>query len=158
MRTLSLLLLAALAALAAPAASRADAQTPAAASPPLAVTRVNVVDVEGGRVLPDQTVLVAGNRIQAVGPSARTRIPAGARVVDGRGKYLIPGLWDMHVHAVWEETPAWMFPATPTDQLLRERMLGVSFRRLRSFLEAEEDVERAILDFANEPDVGHFGY
>lgn len=54
--------------------------------------------------------------------------------------------------------PTWMFPATPPDQLLRERMLRVSFRRLRSFLEAEEDIERALLDFANEPDVGHFGY
>lgn len=108
MHPLTLLLLAALAALATP---RAAAQTPAAAPPALAITRVHVVDVEGGRVLPEQTVLVAGNRIQAVGPSARTRVPTGARVVDGRGKYLIPGLWDMHVHALWSETTSWMFPA-----------------------------------------------
>lgn len=54
--------------------------------------------------------------------------------------------------------PAWMFPATPPDQLLRERMLRFSFRRLRSFLEAHEDVDEAFRHFANEPDVGHYGY
>lgn len=54
--------------------------------------------------------------------------------------------------------PNWIFPATPPDQMLRERMLRVSFRRLRSFLEAEEDVQSALLGFAKEPDVGHFGY
>lgn len=54
--------------------------------------------------------------------------------------------------------PAWMFPATPTDQVLRERMLRFSFRRLRSFLEEEEEVDEAFRRFANEPDVGHYGY
>jgi hypothetical protein len=54
--------------------------------------------------------------------------------------------------------PAWMFPAQPTDHMLRERMLRTSFRRLRSFLEEQEEVEQAFLRFANEPDVGHFGY
>lgn len=54
--------------------------------------------------------------------------------------------------------PAWMFPATPPDTLLRERMLRVSFRRIRSLLEAEADPDEAFRRFANEPDVGHFGY
>jgi len=54
--------------------------------------------------------------------------------------------------------PPWMFPATPPDDVLRERMLRVSFRRLRSFLEAEEDVDQAFRRFASEPDVGHYGY
>jgi hypothetical protein len=60
--------------------------------------------------------------------------------------------------AVDKYLPSWMFPATPPDLLLRERMLRVSFRRLRHFLEAEEDIEKALRDFANEPDVGHYGY
>lgn len=60
--------------------------------------------------------------------------------------------------AVDKYLPPWMFPATPPDLVLRERMLRVSFRRLRSRLEAEEDVEQAFRDFANEPDVGHYGY
>ena len=64
----------------------------------LAITRVSVVDVEGGLVVSDQTVLLADNRIRAVGPIARVRIPPGVPTVDARHKYLIPGLWDMHVH------------------------------------------------------------
>ncbi|HEX8363191.1 MAG TPA: amidohydrolase family protein [Longimicrobium sp.] len=62
----------------------------------LALTHANVVDVERGVVLTDRTVLISGNRIVAVG--ANVRVPAGARVTDARGKYVIPGLWDMHVH------------------------------------------------------------
>lgn len=65
----------------------------------LAITHVSVLDVENARVLADQTVLIEGNRITAVGPSARTHAAAGARIVEGSGKYLIPGLWDMHVHS-----------------------------------------------------------
>lgn len=60
--------------------------------------------------------------------------------------------------AIDKYLPPWMFPATPPDQVLRERMLRVSFRRLRSFLEQEEDVEKAFRNFANEQDVGHYGY
>lgn len=54
--------------------------------------------------------------------------------------------------------PSWMFPAEPTDQVLRERMLRTSFRRLRAMLEEEAEVEDAFARFAQEPDVGHFGY
>lgn len=70
-----------------------------APSASLAITRVTVVDVASGTTRADQTVLVDGSRIVAVAPAAQARVPAGARVVDGRGKYLIPGLWDMHSHA-----------------------------------------------------------
>lgn len=54
--------------------------------------------------------------------------------------------------------PEWMFPPTPTDAMLRERMLRTSFRRLRSLLEEHEDVDEAFRAFANEPDVGSHGY
>lgn len=67
----------------------------------LALTRVAVIDVESGRVLPDQTVLIAKGRIQILGPSATVFIPAPARVVDASGKYLIPGLIDTHTHLHW---------------------------------------------------------
>jgi imidazolonepropionase-like amidohydrolase len=65
---------------------------------PLAITGVTVVDVTGGPSLPDRTVVVDGIRITAVGKAGVVRIPRGAQVVDGRGQFLIPGLWDMHVH------------------------------------------------------------
>ncbi len=54
--------------------------------------------------------------------------------------------------------PAWMFPASAPDNVLRERMLRVSFRRIRSLLEDEADPDEAFRQFANQPDVGHFGY
>lgn len=54
--------------------------------------------------------------------------------------------------------PPWMFPASPPDDLIRERTLHLSFRRLRSLLEECHDVEEAFRRFANEPDVGHCGY
>ena len=64
----------------------------------LAITRVSVVDVERGTIVPEQTVLVKGNRIVDVGDASRIRTASGVRTVDGSGRYVIPGLWDMHAH------------------------------------------------------------
>lgn len=66
----------------------------------LAITHVNVVDGTGATTRRDQTVIIRGNRIAAVGPFRTLAIPPEAREIPGRGKYLIPGLWDMHVHTV----------------------------------------------------------
>lgn len=66
---------------------------------PIAIQNVTVIDaVDGPRQ--GQTVVVQGDRITAVGPDAA--VPEGARVVDGSGRYLIPGLWDMHVHLTYD--------------------------------------------------------
>jgi imidazolonepropionase-like amidohydrolase len=68
----------------------------------IAITHVSVIDLTDGQIRPDYTVLVSGNRVGYVGPSASATIPRDAKIIDGRGKFLIPGLWDMHVHAfVW---------------------------------------------------------
>jgi imidazolonepropionase-like amidohydrolase len=68
----------------------------------LAVTNVTVIDVLARDAVSArrarQTVLVANGRIAAVGPAVTTPVPPEARVVDGRGAYLIPGLWDSHTH------------------------------------------------------------
>src|SRR5438067_9144043 len=64
----------------------------------IAFMHVSVVDVTSGSPRPDRTVIVRGNRIVVESSSASVMIPTDAHVVDGRGKYLIPGLWDMHVH------------------------------------------------------------
>jgi hypothetical protein len=66
--------------------------------PGIAFTHARVLDVEHKRWLPDQTVVVAQGKIAALGPSATTSAPAGARVIDATGKALLPGLWDMHSH------------------------------------------------------------
>ena len=54
--------------------------------------------------------------------------------------------------------PGWLYPPMPTDAVLRERMLRLSFRRLRSLLEEHPAPDEAIRAFAREPDVGHLGY
>ena len=61
-------------------------------------TNVGVVPMDRERVLEDQTVVVRGDRIAAIGPAAAIRAPAGAVRVNARGKYLIPGLAEMHAH------------------------------------------------------------
>lgn len=64
----------------------------------MALTGVNLVDVGQARVLAGQTVVLDGDRIVSVGPDAVTTVPRGARRLDVAGRYLIPGLWDLHVH------------------------------------------------------------
>ena len=64
----------------------------------LAVRHVSVIPMTTDTVLRDATVIVRDGRIIAVGPSSTTTVPAGAQVIDGAGKFLIPGLADMHVH------------------------------------------------------------
>lgn len=75
----------------------------AQASPSVALTYVTVIDgtaIEGTGVAAksDRTVVIRGERIASVVPAGDAQIPPDAVIVDGRGKFLIPGLWDMHVH------------------------------------------------------------
>jgi imidazolonepropionase-like amidohydrolase len=64
----------------------------------LAITHVTVIDCTGAAAMPNSTVLVKGDRISAVGPSASVEVPSNAHVVEAKDKFLIPGLWDMHGH------------------------------------------------------------
>ena len=73
--------------------------TPAHAQPgATAITSVTLIDGTGGTARTAMTVVVRDGRITGVSPTATARIPEGATVIDGSGKFLIPGLWDMHVH------------------------------------------------------------
>ena len=64
----------------------------------LAITHVTVIDMSGAQPAPGQTVLIEKDKITALGPSDSIPIPAAAQIVDGRGRFLIPGLSDMHLH------------------------------------------------------------
>jgi len=65
---------------------------------PVAFTAVRIFDADAARFLADQTVVVDHGVIVAAGPAQAVAVPARARVIDGRGKTLIPGLWDCHMH------------------------------------------------------------
>jgi hypothetical protein len=67
----------------------------------LYIAHVTVINMDNGKESRDQTVVISGDRIWEVRDSTKVKPAAGAKVVDGTGKYLIPGLWDMHVHT-WD--------------------------------------------------------
>lgn len=65
---------------------------------PLVFTHVSVIDTTGGPLQPDMTLIVSGNHITAMGKSGSVPIPKAAQVTDAKGKFMIPGMWDMHQH------------------------------------------------------------
>ncbi len=65
---------------------------------PVAFVHVNLFDAVAKKMLPAQTLVVQGDRIIASGADGSVAIPSGAEIIDGTGRSLLPGLWDMHVH------------------------------------------------------------
>ena len=64
----------------------------------LYITRVAAVDLEKGKIQRDRTVFIRNGRIKAIEDANSFAVPLGAAQLDGRAKFLIPGLWDMHAH------------------------------------------------------------
>jgi imidazolonepropionase-like amidohydrolase len=71
----------------------------------LAITHVTIIDATGAPPKPNSTILIDHDKISAVGPDSSTEIPSGAQVIDATGKYLIPGLADMHIHLMGAGEP-----------------------------------------------------
>ena len=90
MRILALLWLAAAAALCQPQGAG-----------PIAITHVTIINPGTSSVQANRTVVVTGDRITSVSDATTARLPKNARVIDATGQYLIPGLWDMHVHSAF---------------------------------------------------------
>jgi len=65
---------------------------------PVALVGGTLIDVNGKPATPNSVVVVQGDRIVAAGPRASVKIPDNAKVIDVSGKFLLPGLWDMHAH------------------------------------------------------------
>jgi len=64
----------------------------------IAIVRVSVIPMDSERLLEDQSVIISGGRIAAMGSAAQISVPDGAQIVDGHGAFLLPGLADMHYH------------------------------------------------------------
>ena len=77
---------------------RSKTRSTADNSASVAITHVTVIDGTGAEPRRDQTVIISGDKIGAIGSSAELKVPGKVRVVDGTGKYLLPGFWDLHVH------------------------------------------------------------
>ena len=93
----------------------------------VAFLHVTLIDGTGAPARADTTVVVAGDRISAVGASAAAELPAGAAVIDAAGKYLIPGLWDMHVHTLRTGRPEAYFPLFIANGVVGVRDMGGDF-------------------------------
>jgi hypothetical protein len=94
----------------------------------IAITHVTVIDATGAAPKPDFTVVVEGSRISSVGPSASETVPADAKIIDGAGKFLIPGLADMHIHLTGAGEPGgsreFIIPLLITNGITTVRDMG----------------------------------
>ena len=103
-------------------ASGVWAQTPPAS---FAIENVTIIDVETGDRLADQTVVVIGNQITEVRPSAQSEVVAGTRIVAGRGKFLIPGMWEMHAHGLEQYGVDYSYGMEPFPLFIANGVTGV---------------------------------
>ena len=86
------------------------------------IRNVGVVDVVNGKLKERQTVIIEKNKIIAV--SRNPMIPKQATLIDGTGKFLIPGLWDMHIHALTDHRYNWVFPLLVANGVTGVREMG----------------------------------
>jgi len=110
----------------------------------IVIKNVAIVDVKAGKVKFNKTVIVEGNRITSI--RDKGNIPQNAIVIDGKGKYLIPGLWDMHAHTLTNHRYEYAFPL-----LLANGVTGV--REMGSNLVVAE-VNQIIQDISKEKILG----
>ena len=96
------------------------------------IRHVNVVDVAAGRVLPDRFVLIAGRQIERVAEKP-IAAPRGALVLEGAHKYLMPGLWDMHVHLWFNQN---LFPLYLAAGITGVRDMGSDPARTKAWQRA----------------------
>jgi imidazolonepropionase-like amidohydrolase len=99
----------------------------------LALRNVSVIDATGQPAMPGMTVVITGNKIQSIG---RTAAPSGVPTIDGSGKCLIPGLWDMHIH----DTEGKINPLFIPNGVLGVRTMGGTRFVAREFLKRRAEV------------------
>jgi|SRR6185437_10370599 len=97
----------------------------------LAISDVTVIDATGAPAEPNMTVIITGDRITAIAQTGKVAIPKNAQVIDGKGKFLIPGLWDMHVHTVIGTLPKFYFPLFIANGVTGVRDMAADLRLLK---------------------------
>jgi len=96
-------------------------EIPAGVDTSVVFENVNVVPMDSERILEGQTVIIEDHRIAGIGPSGDIDIPSDAHVVDGEGRFLIPGLSDMHMHTFGSENDLLVYLANGVTTI---RILG----------------------------------
>jgi len=93
----------------------------------LLIRDVSVVNIETGSVERHGSVAIRGDRIAAVGPLSKIKNPANVKVIPGGGKYVIPGLWDMHVHLWYKDN---QFPLFLANGITGVRDMGSGMKQI----------------------------
>jgi imidazolonepropionase-like amidohydrolase len=94
----------------------------------IAIVGATAIPMTTERVLPDQTIIIRGDRIVAIGPRTTLAPSRGARVIDGRGMFVIPGLADMHVHMSAEDIPLFLANGVTTVRELNGSATTLALR------------------------------
>ena len=111
-------------------------------SPSLALVGVTIVDIEDGTLRSDMAILVTGERITSVLSTREAEIPETIETFDGNGLFVIPGLWDMHVHALWDQEIADAFlPLFVVNGITGIRDMGGALEVLSKVRAAEQSGE-----------------
>jgi Amidohydrolase family len=87
-----------------------------------AITHVNIVDVKNEKIISDQTIILKNDKIEMIG--SNLKLPPYIKVIQGKDKFLIPGLWDMHYHNMDDES-AEVTDSTITPLLIANGITGV---------------------------------
>ena len=99
----------------------------------IALAHVTVIDATGVPARKDMTVIITADRITQIGEASKIRIPQGAQLIDATGKFLIPCLWDMHVHFWNDEKLLSLYTANGVTGV---RDMGGDLQRVKRWREA----------------------
>jgi hypothetical protein len=107
----------------------------------LVIKNVSVIDIKNDKILNGRNVAIKGNRITGI--SKRSHISKEATVIDGSGKFLIPGLWDMHTHSLsnTDSRHQWFFPLLIANGITGMRVLGSLNLSFEQINQLRKDVE-----------------
>lgn len=102
----------------------------------LVIKNINIIDVIKGEVFPNQDVVIKDKVIYSIEPSNSKASSPDSKYIDGTGKYLLPGLWDMHVHLCWEKNnDTLLFPILLQNGITGIRDMGGDLEIIRTFKE-----------------------
>ncbi|WP_025849990.1 amidohydrolase family protein [Paenibacillus ehimensis] len=101
---------------------------------------VTIIDIRSGELKPDRAVVIEGNKIKQIVNRADVSIPSNVYVVEAKGKYMIPGLWDMHIHILDNYKVA--FPSLLANGVTGVRDMGARFEQISQW---ENEMEKGAL-------------
>ena len=100
----------------------------------LVIRNIHIIDVAGGKIVPNQDVVITGDTISYTGNSYTGAVLPNTRIINGKGNYLCPGLWDMHAHVCWDKNnDTLLFPAFLKNGITGIRDMGGDLEIMQRF-------------------------